>query len=111
MPTPRTRRLLRRCLCLALLCACLAATSSRLPPEASAGNPNYFYSVTIVSEADADSPCWYVYSQGTGCSGESCADARTRAVADALNNMPSGCASLPFRVDSEYCSDGSSCTP
>ena len=112
MPAPSTRRLLRRCLCLASLCACLAAaTSSRLPPAASAGDPNYFYSVTIASEADADSPCWSLYSQGTGCSAASCDDARRLAINDALNNMPSGCGSAPFRVESEYCVEGSACSP
>ena len=112
MLNPGFTRLLRRGLILVFLGACLAAAaSSPLPPRTHASNPNYFYSVTIISEVNADHDCWQVGAQGTGCSSTSCDAARTEAIADALNNMPPNCSWQPFRVDSEYCVEGSSCTP
>ena len=105
-------RLLRRSLILVLLGASLAAAvSSSLPARTHARTPNYFCSVTIVSEVLADHECWQVYSQGSGCSSTSGNDARNKAIADALNNMPPACSWQPFRIDSEYCDEGSSCTP
>jgi len=87
------------------------ASSSSLPPRTQASNPNYFCSVTIVSEVNADHDCWQVYSQGSGCSSISFTDAHNKAITDALNNMPPNCSWQPFRIDSESCVDGSTCTP
>lgn len=112
MVNPGSTRLLRRGLNLLILSAFLAAAAtSSFPPRTQASNPNYFCSVTIVSEVLADHDCWMVYSQGSGCSSTSSNDARSKAIADALNNMPPNCSWQPFRIDSESCVDGSSCTP
>lgn len=105
-------RVLRKGLILAFLGACLCAAASSPPTRrAYASNPNYFYSVTIVSEVNADHDCWQVYSQGSGCSSNSCDDARSEAISDALHNMPPNCSWQPFRIDYEYCQEGSQCAP
>lgn len=112
MLKPGLAKLLRRGLILLFLSAFLAvASSSSLPPRTQASNPNYYCSVTIVSEVNADHDCWQVYSQGSGCSSISFTDAHNKAITDALNNMPPNCSWQPFRIDSESCVDGSSCTP
>ena len=112
MLNPRFTRLLRRGLLLLFISALVAvASSSSLPPQTQASNPNYFCTVTIVSEVNADHDCWQVYSQGSGCSSISFTDAHNKAITDALNNMPANCSWQPFRIDSESCVDGSGCTP
>ena len=112
MLKPGLTKLLRRGLILLFLSAFLAvASSSSLPPRTQASNPNYYCSVTIVSEVNADHDCWQVYSQGSGCSSISFTDAHNKAITDALNNMPANCSWQPFRIDWESCVDGSSCTP
>jgi hypothetical protein len=112
MLTSKFTRLLRRGLLLLILSGFLVvATSSSLPPRTQASNPNYYCSVTIVSEVNADHDCWQVYSQGSGCSSISFTDAHNKAITDALNNMPPNCSWQPFRIDSESCVDGSGCTP
>ena len=112
MLTSKSTRLLRRGLLLLFIGAFLVvATSSSLPPRTQASNPNYYCSVTIVSEVNADHDCWQVYSQGSGCSSISFTDAHNKAITDALNNMPPNCSWQPFRIDSESCVDGSGCTP
>jgi hypothetical protein len=112
MLKPGLTRLLRRVLILLFISAFLAAaSSSSLPPQTQASNPNYYCSVWIVSEVNADHDCWQVYSQGSGCSSISFTDAHNKAITDALNNMPPNCSWQPFRIDSESCVDGSSCTP
>lgn len=112
MLTSKSTRLLRRGLLLLCISAFLVVvTSSSLPPRTQASNPNYYCSVTIVSEVNADHDCWQVYSQGSGCSSLSFTDAHNKAITDALNNMPANCSWQPFRIDSESCVDGSSCTP
>ena len=112
MLTSKFTRLLRRGLLLLFIGAFLAvASSSSLPPRTQASNPNYYCSVTIVSEVNADHDCWQVYSQGSGCSSVSFTDAHNKAITDALNNMPANCSWQPFRIDSESCVDGSTCTP
>jgi hypothetical protein len=112
MLNPRLTRLLRRGLLLLILSGLVAvASSSSLPPRTQASIPNYFCTVTIVSEVNADHDCWQVYSQGSGCSSVSFTDAHNKAITDALNNMPANCSWQPFRIDSESCVDGSGCTP
>ena len=112
MLNPRFTRLLRRGLLLLILSGLVAvASSSSLPPQTQASNPNYFCTVTIVSEVNADHDCWQVYSQGSGCSSVSFNDAHNKAITDALNNMPANCSWQPFRIDWESCVDGSGCTP